>query len=112
MANKRQLKKAIRYACGEMAGECIFASETLEGTDIAKWDHIILDIALLQEEAVNRIAAKFDQKPKDFETAKAYNDARRAYFKKAEKELSEYMHSETGKIAEAMNALVPKTKKA
>ncbi len=112
MANKRQLKKAIRYACGEMAGECIFASETIEGTEIEKWDNIILDIAMLQEEAVNSIAAKFDKKPKDFETAKAYKDARRAYFKKAEKELSEYMHKETEKIVEAMNALVPKTKNA
>ena len=111
MANKRQLKKAIRFACGDMAGECIFASETLEGTDIEKWDNIILNIALLQEEAVNRVAVKFDKKPKDFETAKAYNQARNAYFKNAEKELSKYLHEETEKIVAAMNALVPKTKK-
>ena len=48
MANKRNLKKAIRFACGDMAGECIFAENTIEGTDVAAWDQIILDIALLQ----------------------------------------------------------------
>ena len=85
MANKRNLKKAIRFACGDMAGECIFAENTIEGTDVAAWDQIILDIALLQEEAVNRVSVSFDKVPRDFENKKDYNKARRTYFKAVEK---------------------------
>lgn len=110
MANKRQLKKAIRFACSEMVGECFFAEDTIEGADFDKWDNIIVNIALLQAEAVNRVSVEFDKKPKDFDTKKAYNVARRAYFKQAEKELAKYMHDETEKIVKEMNALVPKSK--
>ena len=111
MANKRNLKKAIRFACGDMAGECIFAENTIEGTDVAAWDQIILDIALLQEEAVNRVSVSFDKVPRDFENKKDYNKARRTYFKAVEKALAEYMHTETEQIVAAMNALLPKGKK-
>lgn len=111
MANKRNLKKAIRFACGDMAGECIFAENTIEGTDVAAWDQIILDIALLQEEAVNRVSVSFDKVPRDFENKKDYNKARRTYFKAVEKALAEYMNTETEQIVAAMNALLPKGKK-
>ncbi|MDO4511887.1 MAG: hypothetical protein Q4B68_08740 [Bacteroidales bacterium] len=111
MANKRDLKKAIRYACGDMAGECIFAQQTFEGTEETAWDQIILDVALLQEEAVNRVSVSFDKVPRDFESKKEYNKARRTYFKAVEKALAEYMRTETEQIVNAMNALVPKPKK-
>lgn len=111
MANKRNLKKAIRFACGDMAGECIFAENTIEGTDVATWDQIILDIALLQEEAVNRVSVSFDKVPRDFENKKDYNKARHTYFKAVEKALAEYMRTETEQIVAAMNALLPKAKK-
>lgn len=111
MANKRDLKKAIRFACGDMAGECIFAESSIEGTDVAAWDQIVLDIALLQEEAVNRVSVSYGKTPRDFENKKEYNKARRVYFKQVEKALAEYMKAETEKIVAAMNALVPKPNK-
>ncbi|MBQ2163258.1 MAG: hypothetical protein II559_01840 [Muribaculaceae bacterium] len=108
MANKRQLKKAIRYACGEMAGECFFAQEAFEGTNPEDWDRIVLNIALLQAEAVNRVSVDFDKIPKDFENGKEYNKARRAYFKAVEKGLSSYLKEESEKIVADMNALIKK----
>jgi len=108
MANKRQLKKAITYACGEMAGECFFAQETFENTNPEDWEKIILDIALLQAEAVNRVSVDFDKVPKDFANGKEYKKARRTYFKAVEKALGKYMKEESEKIVEAMNALVKK----
>jgi hypothetical protein len=112
MANKRQLKKAISSACGEIAGECIFSESTIEGAKFEDWDNIILNVALLQQEAVNRVSVSFDKTPKDFANKKEYRVARRTYFKAAEKSIAEYMHKETEKVVEEMNALVPKTKKA
>ncbi|MDD7065342.1 MAG: hypothetical protein SOU49_08320 [Sodaliphilus pleomorphus] len=111
MANKRQLKKAIKYACGEIAGQCIVAANTLENTDVDQWDNIVINVALLQQEAVNRVSVDYDKTPSDFENRKAYNKARRAYFKQVEKALADYMHTQTEKVVEAMNALTPKAQK-
>ena len=108
MANKRQLKKAICYACGEMAGECFFAQDTFENTNPEDWDKIVLDIALLQAEAVNRVSVDFDKVPKDFANGKEYKKARRTYFKAVEKAIGSYMKEESEKIVGAMNALVKK----
>ena len=105
MANKRQLKKAIGYACGEMAGECFFAQNTFENTNPEDWDKIVLDIALLQAEAVNRVSVDFDKVPKDFASGKEYKKARRTYFKAVEKALANYMKEEGEKIVSQMNAL-------
>ena len=111
MANKRDLKKAIRYACGEIAGECMFAADTFEGADIEAWDKIIVDVALLQEEAVNRVSVSFDKVPRDFPNKQDYKKARRTYFKAVEEALADYMHAETEKVVAAMNALLPKAGK-
>ena len=105
MANKRQLKKAIGYACGEMAAECFFAQNTFENTNPEDWDKIVLDIALLQAEAVNRVSVDFDKVPKDFASGKEYKKARRTYFKAVEKALANYMKEESEKIVSQMNAL-------
>ncbi len=110
MANKRDLKKAIRFACGDMAGKCVVAESAIKDTDVEAWDKIILDIALLQEEAVNRVSVSYDKVQRDFDDKKAYNKARRAYFKAVEKALGDYMRGETEKIVEKMNALLPKSK--
>ena len=109
MASKRQIKKAIMNACGDIAGECIFA-ESAFGGNVEDWDSIIIDTALLQQEAINRVSNKFGKKVKDFANRKEYNKARRAFYKQCEKELSEYFHTEVENIAKRMNALMPSNK--
>lgn len=108
MANKRQLKKAITYACGEMAGECYFAQNTFENTNPEDWDKIVLDIAMLQVGAIKRVSVDFDKIPKDFQNRKEYNKARRSYFKAVEKAIGNYMKEESEKIVGEMNSLVKK----
>ncbi|MBR6489247.1 MAG: hypothetical protein IKT03_01795 [Muribaculaceae bacterium] len=109
MANKRQLKKAICYACGEMAGECFFAQDTFDHTNPEDWEKIVLDIATLQIQAVKRVSVDFDKTPRDFANGKEYKKARRAYFKAVEKGLGNYMKEESEKIVKEMNDLA-KTK--
>ncbi len=108
MANKRQLKKAIQAACGQIAGQCIYAEDNFENADLQAWDNIIVNVALLQDDAVKRVSVSFDKTPRDFENRAEYNKARRAYFKEVEKALAKHMHTETEKVVEAMNALMPK----
>ena len=110
MASKRQIKKAIRNACGDIAGECIFAESAFGENNLEAWDSIIIDTALLQQEAVNRVNNQFGKKVKDFPNRKEYNKARRAFFKQCEKELSEYFRAEVNNIAKRMNDLMPSKK--
>lgn len=109
MASKRQLKKAIYRSCGEIAGECIFASEVLAPESAqADWDSIIIDVALLQCESVNRVNVGFDRVPSDFATKREYNKARKAYFKQVEKAIGNYMTEQVQTVVERMNKLLPK----
>lgn len=108
MANKRQLKKAIRRACGAMAGECFFAQRFFGKDNETQWDQIVVNIALLQENAINRTSIDFDHVPGDFANGREYKKARRTYFKTAIKALKEYIHAETEKVVADMNALMPK----
>ena len=110
MASKRQIKKAIQNSCGEIAGECIFAESAFGEGKLEQWDSIIVDTALLQQEAVNRVNNRFDKKVKDFANRKEYNKARRVFFKQCEKELSEYFRAELNNIAKRMNELMPSGK--
>ena len=110
MANKRQIKKAIQNACSDIAGECIFAESAFGENKREEWDSIIIDTALLQQEAVNRVNNRFDKKVKDFANRKEYNKARRLFFKQHEKDLAEYFKTEVSNIAKRMNALMPSNK--
>ena len=110
MASKRQIKKAIQNACGEIAGECIFAESAFGENKRDEWDSIIVDTALLQQEAVNRVSNKFDKKVKDFANRREYNKARQAFYKQCVKELSEYFKAEVANIAKRMNELMPSNK--
>lgn len=112
MANKRQLKKNIRYACGDIAGECLFAQEVFGQDKLQEWDSIIINTALLQQEAINRVTVSFDKTPKDFPNRKEFNKAHRQYFKKVVEAINNYMNEEIAKIVSDMNALVPKAPKA
>ena len=102
MANKRDFKKAIQTACSVIAGECIMAQEANQNEE---WDGLIIDAALLQQEAVNCTATRFDKKRADFANAKEYRKARRSFFKNMEKEVVEYMQQQVGEIAKKMNEL-------
>lgn len=109
MTNKRQLKKAICLTCGNVAGECIFASETFGNpADLEKWDKIIVDVALLQAEAVNRVSESFPQKPKDFANGREYKKARRAFYKNVVNGITELLTGTLQDVAGKMNALMPK----
>ena len=107
MASKKQIKKAIMNACSEIAGECIFTESAFGENKRDEWDSIIIDTALLQQEAVNRVNNKVGKKVKEFANRKEYNKARRTFFKQCEKELSEYFRAEVDNIAKRMNALMP-----
>lgn len=106
MANKRSLKKQIRYICGDLAGECIFAREIIPGIDHDKANGIIIDIAALQSEVLAKTTFAFDKSVRDFETRHEYRTARHAYFQTAYRTLTAEFNARVDAILKKMNALL------
>jgi len=110
MANKRNLKKQIRYICGDLAGETILAREFLPDVDRDEANRIICDIAELQAENTCKIYFSFDKSARDFTSRHDYRKARRTYFASAFKTMRDEFNRSVGEIVHRMNALAGKDK--
>lgn len=111
MPSKRSLKKSIRYACGNVAGECIFANLRLEGLDQDKVESLVCQTALLQETTIVKVTAKFDKKVKEYADAKAYRKARREYFKAYYAALRKDFYDSVKHLVEEMNSMLTPAQK-
>lgn len=103
MANKRELKKLIKYVCGELAGECIVARDLIPGMDYDKMNDIIIMIAELQATALNRVNFVFDKTKKEFTSEKEYFAARQKYNATAYSTLRKDFNKKVDEIVKAMN---------
>jgi len=107
MANKRNLKKLIKYICSSTAGECMIAGECIEGIDTEKMGKIILRIASLQNSAIKNSTFSFDKTPRDFDSHAEYRKAARKYHAQAYAKLREEFNKNLLDIVKDMNALLP-----
>lgn len=109
--NRRTLKKNIRYVCGDIAEECIFATHCLPGVDYKGFNDIVLETARLQTSSLRRVSVTFDKTPKDFESRKLYNKARRNYYAKAYLSLENDFNKQLQEIVDKMNKALPAKEK-
>ncbi|MCH5245965.1 MAG: hypothetical protein J1E84_05845 [Muribaculaceae bacterium] len=107
MANKRILKKQIQYICSDIAAECFFACEYIPGIDNSKMHPIIAKLAVLQKKTLTKTNFSYDKTPRDFENAKEYNKARRAFFNIAFSSIKDKFNTEILEIVKEMNSLLP-----
>lgn len=107
MANKRNIKKEIKYICGDIAGECILAREFIEGIDAKKMNDIIIRIADLQTHALKNVSFSFDKSVKNFDSIKEYHKAKRQYNAQAYANFRENFNNSLSDIVKAMNGLLP-----
>lgn len=107
MANKRELKKLIRYMCGDIATECLIAADYVKGVDPKEMRRIVGEIAALQENAIQHISFSFDKVPSDFANLHEYNKARSAYFKKAYASFRDKFNARIQEVVKEMNAALP-----
>lgn len=110
MANKRSLKKQIRYICGDIAGESLLAKTLIPGVDKDAMTDVIVKTAELQTAALCRTNIAFDKAPKDFENKAQYRVARSRYYRQAFNKLSESFNNQILTIVKDMNAAMPKNK--
>ncbi|MDE6628426.1 MAG: hypothetical protein K2K36_03550 [Muribaculaceae bacterium] len=107
MANKRNLKKQVKYVCGDIATDCLIAGNYVKGVDPAVMRELVGKLAGLQDLTLKNISFAFDKAPRDFETRNEYNKARAAYFKKAYTSLREKFNARIQEIIKEMNAALP-----
>lgn len=106
--NKRNIKKEIREVCGNVACESIFASSLIKGVDKDAMQQSVINAALLQEQSLKKVSVAFDKTPRDFESRKDYNKARRAYYTRAFNALRAEFGASLQEIVSAMNSAMPK----
>lgn len=111
MSNKRILKKQIKYACGDLAGECIYAIHFVEGIDVAKMQDVIFEIASLQTTTLKRATFSYDKISKEFVSRKEYLLARSKYNKVAYAKLRTNFKEKVLEIVKSMNSLLPQAQK-
>lgn len=112
MANKRNLKKYIKYTCGDIAGECIFAKIYFAGVDDNKMDEIIVKAAGLQTTTIDKVSVSFDKTPKTFGGNLAdYRKAKKQYFKECYKALKQEFVKDIENIVCEMNAALSQEQK-
>lgn len=111
MANKRNLKKQVRYICGDIATECMLASTCIDGVDAKEMGRIVAEIAHLQEVALSSVSFSFDKVRSDFASKADYRKARSTYNRKAFTALREKFNNRIREIVKEMNAALPQAAK-
>ncbi len=109
MTNKRQLKKYVKYVCGDLAAEIIIARHIFDGYDNKAVEKLVLDIAQLQETTLANISFAFDKAKHDFASAAEYRKALTTYRHTAYKKLLDEFHNGVEAIVKEMNAITPQT---
>lgn len=110
MANKRQLKKQIRYICGDVAAECTLARHLLDGVDTDKLEEALFHIAELQQKTLARANVIYDKTPSEFTSKSEYSKAKEIFFNKAFTALREDFNKRLQEIVSEMNSALPKHK--
>lgn len=111
MANKRELKKAIKTVCGDLAGECLVARDFVPNIDRKKMEEIIFKIADLQYSTIENVTFSFDKTAGSFDNKHDYKKARDAYFKKGYTKLTSEFNKSVEEIVRKMNSALPAAQK-
>lgn len=111
MANKRQLKKHIRYVCGDMAAEILCARAAFDGFDNDAVAQIIGKIANLQVQTLDKVSFSFDKARNNFADEHEYNKAHKAYYRAAFAKLNKEFVDGVKDIVKDMNAAMPQAVK-
>lgn len=107
MANKRILKKQIKYICGEVALQCILTREYVSGTNADNLNNLVIAAADLQEKSLKNASFSFDKTPKDFDNPADYRKAATAYYKQAYSVFHKEFNSHIQEILKQLNAEIP-----
>lgn len=112
MANKRNLKKAVKAVCGNIAGECIISRNLIPGIDVEKMNEAVFKVADLQYATITNASFSFDKTPKSFSNMHEYRTARDKYFRKGYARLAADFNKGIEDVVAIMNSALPADRKA
>lgn len=104
--NKRDLKKEIRYICGDLAGECIMMRELMPNVEAEAANNLVIEIAALQVDTIRKASFAYDKSERDFDSRKAYRKAKHEYYGAAYKKLTDEFNAGVAAVLKKMNALL------
>lgn len=105
MQSKRDLKKQIRYICGDLVGECLLIGEICPEEKLDELNQLIVDLAVLQEVTISHCSFSYDKVVKDFATVQDYKKARSAYYHEAFSALHKQFNTSLADCVHRMNAI-------
>lgn len=106
MANKRQLKKSINNACGDLAYALFLTECVAKESNQEKALEILNAAAQLQSNALSKVSVSFDKTPGSFENKRQYHKAHKQYFTKAYNELQQEFVAKLQAIVDEVNKLL------
>ena len=105
MKSKRDLKKQIKYICGDLVGECLLIGEICPDDKQDELAQLIVDLAVLQEEALSRCTFSFDKAARDFASESEYKKAKSSYVRKAYNTLHDQFNGRLSELVHKMNQI-------
>lgn len=105
MQSKRDLKKQIRYICGDLVGECLIIAEICPEEKLGEVNQLIVDLAVLQETTISHCNFSYDKTPKDFASVAEYKKAKSKYFHDAFRTLHKQFNLALNDAVHRMNAI-------
>lgn len=112
MQSKRDLKKQIRYICGDLVGECLLIGEVCEEEKLDDLNQLIVDLAVLQEGTIAKTNFCFDKSRKEFASAHEYRKARTKYVHEAYRTLHKQFNESLKDAVHRMNEIAGLAKDA
>lgn len=112
MKSKRDLKKQIKCICGDLVGECMLIGEIVPEDKQDEVAQLVIDIAVLQESALEKVSFSFDKCERDFASRHEYAKARSKYYHAAYSKLHEEFNASLRELVHRMNELAGLAKEA
>lgn len=105
MQSKRDLKKQIRYICGDLVGECLLIGEICPEDKQNELGQLIVDLAVLQENTLSHCNFSYDKTSRDFATPAEYRRAKSAYYRSAYAALHQKFNARLSELVHKMNQI-------
>lgn len=110
MANKRKFKKAVKAACGNIAGECLIARNLIPGIDGEKMEQAVVAVADLQYVTLANASFSFDRSRRSYADGHTYKVDRDKYFRKGFNKLVADFNKGIEDVIAMMNSALPAKK--
>lgn len=105
MKSKRDLKKQIRYICGDLVGECLLIGEICPDDKQDEVAQLVVDLAVLQEKTLSHCNFSFDKSVRDFASERDYKRAKSEYVRKAYATLHDQFNARLSELVHKMNQI-------